>query len=66
VSIAGQEVIGASVKVREIASASTGDEDFLAHALGMFEQRNPSAPLARFDGAHQPGSAPADNEHVGG
>jgi hypothetical protein len=52
------------MQVGEIATASAGNEDFLADAIGAFQHGNPAAALSRFDGAHQSGCAAAEHDYV--
>jgi hypothetical protein len=40
------------VQVGEIATASAGDQDLLANAIGAFQYGNTAAALSRLDGAH--------------
>ena len=62
---AAGDVIGRrDAQVREIAPASTGDENFLPETLGVFEHDDFAAPPAGFDGAHQPRRTAADDHDV--
>jgi hypothetical protein len=40
------------VEVREVASASSGDQDFFADSVSMLEHCYTAAALSSFDGAH--------------
>ncbi len=51
VGIRGEEILRLAMDVGEVAAASAGDEDFLADAVGVFEDGDATAALARFDGA---------------
>jgi hypothetical protein len=57
-------VLRLGVEIRKIATATTGDEDLLADFFGAFEEHNAAAALSGFDGAHESGSAAAENNHV--
>jgi len=52
------------VDVGEIATAAAGNQNLFTQSLGVFENGNPPATLARFDGAHQSRSAAAKNQRV--
>jgi hypothetical protein len=52
VRIRGNEVFRLTVDVCEVAASSTGDEDFLADAVGVFEDGDAAPALAGFDCAH--------------
>jgi hypothetical protein len=54
------------MKVGEVAASAAGDQNFLAQAVGAFEDCNAAAALACFYGAHQSCCAPAENECVEG
>jgi len=64
VGIRGEEILRLAMNVCEIAAAAAGDEDFLADAVGVLEDGDAAAALARFDGAQQAGSAAADYQNV--
>jgi hypothetical protein len=51
VRIGGEEIFGRCANVREIAAASAGDENFLADAVGVFEDSDATTALPRLDGA---------------
>jgi hypothetical protein len=61
VRIFGEEVLRLGVKIREIAAAAAGDQDFLAHFFGAFEEHDAATALAGFDGAHETGCAAAED-----
>ena len=52
------------MQVGEVAASAAGDEDLLADAVGALQDGNPASALAGFDGAHQPGSACAQDQHI--
>jgi len=62
--ICGEEMLRLGVKIREIAAASAGDEDFFADFFGAFEEDYAAAAFAGFDGAHQASGATAQNDYV--
>ncbi len=64
--IRGEKVFWLAVKIGEITASAAGDQDFLAQAIGMFEDRDAAAALPRFDGAHQSRRAAAKNECIEG
>jgi hypothetical protein len=64
VGIFGEEVLRLGVEIRKIATATTGDEDFLADFFGALEEHYAAAALSGFDSAHESGSAAAQNDHV--
>ncbi len=55
---------GATMQVGEVATPAAGDEDLLADALGALQHGHATPAFAGFDGAHQPGSATAQNDYV--
>jgi len=59
VGIGGKEVVGSGVEIGEIAAASTGDENFLADAVGMFEDSDAATALGSFDGGEEAGGTGA-------
>ena len=59
VRIGGEEVVGSGVQVGEIAAASSGDENFLADAVGMFEDSDAAAAVGGFDGGEEAGGTGA-------
>ena len=62
--IFGEEIVGMSVDVGEIRTATAGDEDLLAGAVGVVEQGDAAAAAAGFDGAHQACCSGAEDEDV--
>ena len=59
--IGGEEILRLAMNVREVAAASARDEDFLADAVGVFEDGDAAAVLARLNSAHQAGGAASDD-----
>ena len=64
VGIGGEEILRLAMDVGEVAAASAGDEDFLADAVGVFEDSNAAATLGGFEGAEEAGCAAADYQDV--
>jgi hypothetical protein len=62
--IFGEEVFGLGVKIREVAAAAAGDEDFFADFFGTLEEHDAAAAFAGFDGAHQTSCAAAEDDYV--
>ena len=52
------------LEIGEITAAAAGDENFLADSFAAFDYQDAPAAFARFNGAHQTGSAAAENNHV--
>jgi hypothetical protein len=64
VRIFGEEVLRLGVKIREVATAAAGDQDFFADFFGALEEHHAAAALSGFDGAQESGGAAAQNDHV--
>ena len=62
--VGGQIAVGRGVDVGEIAAATAGNEDLLAHLIGMIDQQHAPAPLARYRRAHHPRRACAQDDRV--
>lgn len=62
--IGREEIFGRAIDVGEIAAASAGDEDFLAEAVGAFEDGDAAATLPCFDGAEKTGGTGTENDRV--
>ena len=62
--IFGEEVFRLGVKIREVAAASAGDEDFFADFFGAFEEHDAAAAFPGFDGAQKAGGAAAEDDYV--
>jgi hypothetical protein len=54
------------LEVGEVAAPATGDENFFAQTVSMFEDGYAAPPLARFDGAHQSGGTSAKDYGIEG
>src|SRR4029077_20527668 len=64
VPIGRKKVLWAGMKIRKIATAAAGDQDFFADAIRAFQHQDTPAPLPRFNGTHQASSACAENDDV--
>jgi len=64
VRIRRKKIIRIRVNVSEIATSAAGDQNLLADAIGPLEHQHAPSALARFDGAHQAGSARSKNDNV--
>jgi hypothetical protein len=62
--IGGEKILRLAVDVGEVAAAAARDENFLSQPVGVFEQCNAAAALARFDSAHEAGGASAEDQCV--
>jgi hypothetical protein len=62
--IGRQEAIRHAAGVGEVAAPATADQDLLPRRLRMIQQQHALAPLARAQGAHQPGGAGAEDDDV--
>ena len=62
--IGGEEIFGLAVEVGEVAASAAGDEDFLAEAVGVFEDGDAASALAGFDGAHEAGGSATEDQCV--
>ena len=62
--IGREKIFRTGTQIREIAAPAARDQDFLADALRAFEHQHTAAPLARFDGAHEPRSPGAQNDDI--
>jgi hypothetical protein len=52
------------MKIREVAAAAAGDQNFFADFFGAFEEHDAAAALSGFDGAQESRGAAAKNNHV--
>jgi hypothetical protein len=66
VRIRGQKIFGRSVKVSEIATTATGNEDFFADAVGVLEYGDAAAAFACFESAEEAGGAGAEHQNIKG
>jgi hypothetical protein len=64
IRIFGDEVVGCGVQISKVASAATGDPDFLADGFVVFEDGDLAAALAGLNSAHQSGGASADDDNI--
>jgi hypothetical protein len=64
VRIFGKEVFRLAVKIREVAAAAAGDENFFADFFGALEEHDTAAALSRFDGAQESSGATAEKDYV--
>ena len=62
--IGREKIFRRDVEVGEVAAAATGNENFLADPLAMFDDKNAPAALAGLDGAHQARGSAADHRYV--
>jgi hypothetical protein len=52
------------MQVREVAAATTGDQNFLSNAPGALQNGNAPPAIARFDRTHEAGCAAPENYDV--
>lgn len=64
VGVGGEEVFRSGVEVGEVASASSGDEDLFARAVGEVEDEDTAVAAAGFDGGHEAGRTGAEYEYI--
>jgi hypothetical protein len=64
VGVLGEEIFRAAVEVGEVAASSAGDEDFFAGSVGVVEDGDAASSAAGFHGAHESGSACAEDKDV--
>jgi hypothetical protein len=64
VRICREKVFRLGVKIREVAAAAAGDEDFFADFFGALEEDYAASAFASFDSAHEAGCAAAQNDYV--
>jgi hypothetical protein len=64
VFVRGEEVLGSAMDVGEIAAASTGDENFLADAIGTLQNGDTPPAFPGFNGAKQASRPGAKNQSV--
>jgi uncharacterized protein YajQ (UPF0234 family) len=61
----GRQVIGRGrAGIGEIAAPAAGHQDLLADLVGVVDHQHAATALARGNGAHQPGGAGTDDQHV--
>ena len=64
VRILREEVFRRAMKIREIAAASAGNEDFFADFFGAFKDDDAASAFADFDSAEEPGGATTEDYRV--
>jgi hypothetical protein len=63
VRVGGDEVLGLTVQVSEVAAAASGNQDLFADTASAFQNCHASSALACLDGAHEArGAAPENND----
>lgn len=62
--IRGQEIFRTAMKIREIAAASTGDQDLFAGTVRALQDHDAPAPLSGLNRAQQAGGSRAKNDCV--
>src|SRR6202008_265364 len=62
--IGRQEAIGRAVEIGEVAAAAARNQDLLSRTLGMVEQQDAAAALARGQRGHHAGCACAEDYRV--
>jgi hypothetical protein len=62
--IGGKKPGGFHMEIGKIAPPAAGQQDFLAHPVGVFDHQYPAAALPGSHGTHQTGGATADNNHI--
>jgi hypothetical protein len=64
VLVRGDKVVRPAMDVGEIATASAGNQNFLADAIGALQHGNVASPFAGLYCTEQPGSPGAKNQSV--
>jgi hypothetical protein len=62
--IGGEKIFRPAMQVREVTTATSGDQDFLADTIGVFEHDDATATFASLYGAYQARSAGAQDNRV--
>jgi len=62
--VGADEILRTAVDICEIATAAAGDEDFLADAIGAFEDGDAASALAGFGCAEESCGARAEDKSV--
>jgi hypothetical protein len=62
--IAANEVLRLAVKIREVASPSSGNKNLLTRAAVSLQNRNLAPALTCFDRAHQSGCAASQDQSI--
>ena len=66
VRVGGKEVFRLAMKVGEIAAAAARDEDFLADAVGVFDDGDATSAFASFASTEEARGTSAENQHIEG
>src|ERR1035441_8597217 len=61
-----KKILRPAMQVGKVAAPTAGDQDFLADAIGVFQHGDAASALAGSDGAHQTGSASAQDHRIVG
>ena len=64
VRICGEEIVGPCMQVREVATASAGDEDLFARAFGALENGDATTAAAGLERGDEAGRACTENEDI--
>jgi hypothetical protein len=64
VFVGADEILRATMDVREVAASSTGDKNFLADAVGKFKDRDAPSASSSFRRAKEPCGASAEDESI--
>ena len=64
VRVVGQKALGRGAHVGEVAAPAAGDQDFLAGLIGMIEEQDPRARLARRRRRHKTCAARAKDDCI--
>lgn len=64
VRVGAEEILGAAMEVRKVAAAAPGNENFLADAVGTFEDGDAAPALAGFERAEKSRGAGAEDENI--
>src|SRR3954468_11055509 len=62
--IGGKKILGAAMKVGEVATAAARNQDLLANAIGMIEYNNSAPALASLNRAHQASRTSAHHDGI--
>jgi hypothetical protein len=66
VGVGGEKSVSAAIEVSEVAAAPAGDEDLFADAIGMIENENAAAMLARSNSGHKARCSSAEHQDIAG
>ena len=62
--IGGQKLCRSGVRIREVATAATGNADFLSGRAAVLHHQHGTSAFARFNGAHHAGGAGSDDDNI--